>query len=78
VDPIKIRCTNSLTLQLRTCGRPIVSQPLGASIGIEHLVSGVHGLATTHDSSHQIIMWMRSQMSGMCVPPFCPYGLGNN
>jgi hypothetical protein len=32
-----------------------VSQPLGASFGIEHLVSGVHGLATTHDSSHQNI-----------------------
>jgi len=28
---------------------------LGASFGIEHLVSGVHGLATTHDSSHQNI-----------------------
>jgi hypothetical protein len=30
VDPIKIRCTDSSTLQSRTCERPIVFQPLGA------------------------------------------------
>jgi len=30
VDPITIGCTGSLTLQPRTCGRPVVSQPLGA------------------------------------------------
>jgi hypothetical protein len=30
VDPIKIRCTGSPTLRPRTCGRPVVSQPLGA------------------------------------------------
>jgi len=30
VDPIKIRFTGSPTLRLRTCGRPIVFQPLGA------------------------------------------------
>jgi len=31
VDPIKIRCTGSPTLWPRTCGQPVVSQPLGAS-----------------------------------------------
>jgi hypothetical protein len=30
VDPIKIGCTDSLTLQTITCGQLIVSQPLGA------------------------------------------------
>jgi len=30
VDPIKIGCMGSLTLRLRTCERPVVSQPLGA------------------------------------------------
>jgi len=30
VDPIKIRFTGSPTLRLRTCGRPVVFQPLGA------------------------------------------------
>jgi hypothetical protein len=30
MDPIKIWCTGSPTLRQRTCGRPIVSQPLGA------------------------------------------------
>jgi len=30
VDPIKIGCTGSPTLWPRTCGRPVVSQPLGA------------------------------------------------
>jgi len=30
VEPIEIGCTNSPTLRPRTCGRPIVSQPLGA------------------------------------------------
>jgi len=30
VDPIKIRCTGSPTLRSRTCGQPIMSQPLGA------------------------------------------------
>jgi len=30
VDPIEIGCTNSPTLRLRTCGRPVVSQLLGA------------------------------------------------
>jgi len=30
VDSIEIGCTNSLTLRPRTCGRPVVSQPLGA------------------------------------------------
>jgi hypothetical protein len=30
VDPIKIGCTGSPTLRLRTFGRPVVSQPLGA------------------------------------------------
>jgi len=30
VDPIKIGCTGSPTLRPRTCGRPVVSQPLGA------------------------------------------------
>ena len=30
VDPIKIGCTGSPTLRQRTCGRPVVSQPLGA------------------------------------------------
>jgi len=30
VDPIKIRCTDSPTLQPITCGRLVVSQPLGA------------------------------------------------
>jgi hypothetical protein len=30
VDPIKIRCTGSPTLRLRTCGRLVVSQRLGA------------------------------------------------
>ena len=30
VDPVKIGCTGSPSLRLRTCGRPIVSQPLGA------------------------------------------------
>jgi hypothetical protein len=31
VDLIEIRCTNSPSLRPRTCGRLIVSQPLGAS-----------------------------------------------
>jgi hypothetical protein len=30
VDPIKIGCTGSPTLRPRTCGRPVVSQPLEA------------------------------------------------
>jgi len=30
MDPIEIGCMNSLTLQPRTCRRPVVSQPLGA------------------------------------------------
>ena len=30
VDPIKIRFTGSPTLRSRTCGRPVVFQPLGA------------------------------------------------
>jgi len=30
VDPIKIKCTGSLTQQSRTCGWHVVSQPLGA------------------------------------------------
>jgi hypothetical protein len=30
VDPIKIMCTDSPTLRSRTCGWPVVSQPLGA------------------------------------------------
>jgi len=30
VDPIKIGCTGSPTLRSRTCGRPVMSQPLGA------------------------------------------------
>jgi hypothetical protein len=30
VELIKIECTGSLTLRPRTCGRPIVFQPLGA------------------------------------------------
>jgi hypothetical protein len=30
VDPIKIRCIGSPTLRPRTCGRPVVSQSLGA------------------------------------------------
>jgi hypothetical protein len=30
VDLIKIRCTDSPTLRSRTCGRSVVSQPLGA------------------------------------------------
>jgi hypothetical protein len=30
VDPIKIGCMGSPTLRSRTCGRPVVSQPLGA------------------------------------------------
>jgi hypothetical protein len=29
MDSIEIGCTNSPTLLLRTCGRPIISQPLG-------------------------------------------------
>jgi hypothetical protein len=31
MDPIEIGCTDSPTLHLRTCGRPVVSQLLGAS-----------------------------------------------
>jgi hypothetical protein len=30
VDPIKIECMSSPTLRPRTCGRPVVSQSLGA------------------------------------------------
>jgi hypothetical protein len=30
VDPIEIRCMDSPTLRLKTCGWPILSQPLGA------------------------------------------------
>jgi hypothetical protein len=30
MDPIKIECTGSPTLRPRTCGRPVVSQSLGA------------------------------------------------
>jgi len=30
MDPKKIRSTGSPTLRLKTCGRPVVSQPLGA------------------------------------------------
>ena len=31
MDPIKIGCAGSPTLRPRTCGRPVVSQPLVAS-----------------------------------------------
>ena len=30
MNPIKIGCTGSPTLRPRTCGRPVMSQPLGA------------------------------------------------
>jgi hypothetical protein len=62
VDLIEIGCAVSLTLRLRTYGRPAVFQPLDAYIGFKHSNSGVRGnfKPMSSSSDNPSCYWLRT------------------
>ena len=90
VDQIAIGCMDSPTLWPKTCGWPVLSQPLGARNRyrasslrnsrphIAHLIEKYERLSADYEQLRQMVMDMRSQMGGMSAPPFWPYVPGKD
>jgi len=78
VDPIKIRYTDSPTLQPRTCRQLVVSQPFRAPNQYQASSMRSSWPWNNNINNSQWIMDIKSQMGGTCAPSFWPYDPGND